>query len=176
MRAPARARGRDPGGQLTVFDIFELTAAVGGCIAGFQTGYVTWGWLGAIAAALGGLCVGVVVGRIPSALTLAFLRRDLQRCDTATLKERLGSQSYVSHFIVPVLRRRGEAERDLQEPMLSLLLAESSDERWHAWRTVNLCFPDLAERLRGNDVRGAPQRYEEVIKRVRTDLDSARQR
>ena len=174
MRAPAR--GRDPGGQLTLFDLFELTAAVGGCIVGSQIGYVSWGWLGAIAVALGGLRVGVVVGRIPSALTLAFLQRDLRRCDTATLKERLRSQYYVSHFIVPVLRRRGEAERDLQEQMLSLLLAESSDERWHAWRTVTLCFPDLARRLRGIDVRGAPQRYEEVIDRVRTDLANPRQR
>lgn len=174
MRAPAR--GRDPGGQLTLFDVFELTAAVGVCIVGFQIGYMTWGWLGAIALALGGLGVGVVVGRIPGALTLAFLQRDLRRCDTATLKERLRSQYYLSHFIVPILRRRGEAERDLQEQTLSLLLAESSDERWHAWRTVNLCFPDLAERLRGIDVRGAPQRYQELIQRVRTELGSVRQR
>lgn len=174
MRAPAR--GRDPGGQLTLFDIFELTAAIGICIAGFQIGYMTWGWLGAIALALGGLGAGIIVGRIPYAFALAFLRRDLRRCETVTLKERLRSQYYLSHFIVPILRRRGEAERDLQEQALSHLLAESSDERWHAWRTVNRCFPDPAERLRGIDVRGAPQRYEDVIERVRTDLANARQR
>ena len=173
MRAPAR--GRDPGGELTLFNIFELTAAVGICIVGSQIGYVTWGWLGAIALGLGGLSVGVFVGRIPFALTLALLRRDLRRCDTATLKQRLRSQYYLSHFIVPILRRRGEAERDLQEQALSHLLAQSSDERWHAWRTVNLCFPDLADRLRGIDVRGAPQLYQEVIERVRTDLTNARQ-
>jgi hypothetical protein len=135
---------------------------------------MTWGWLAAIALALGGLCVGVGVGRIPSALTLAFLARNLRRCDTATLKERLRSQYYLSHFIVPVLRSRGEPDVELKEQTLSLLLSESSDQRWHGWRTVNLCFPDLAERLRGIDVRGAPQRYEELIERVRTELANAR--
>lgn len=172
----ALPRGRDPGGKLTLFDIFEFTAAVGVCIAGFQIGYTTWGWLGAAALALAGLYLGVVLGRIPSVLTVAFLQRDLRRCDTATLKERLRSQYYLSHFIVPVLRRRGEPESELQEQMLSLLLAESSDERWQAWRTVNLCFPDLAERLRGIDVFGTPQRYQEMVERLRQDLANSRQR
>lgn len=173
MRAPRR--GRDPGGQLTLFDILELIAPVAVCVAGLQIGYRKWHWLGAIALALGGLYVGLVLGRIPYVLTLAFLQRDLRRCDTATLKERLRSQYYLSHFIVPILRRRGEPESELQEQTLLLLLAESSDKCWHGWRTVNL-FPELAERLRGIDVCGAPQQYQEIVERLRTDLANARQR
>src|SRR5262245_46004113 len=131
------SRGRDPGGKLTLFDLVELMAAVGGCVGGLQFGDITRrGWLDAIALGLGGLCVGLVIGRIPSVLTSVFLQRSLRRCETATLKERLRSWYYVSHFIVPVLRRRGEAETELQDHILSLLLAESSDVRWHGWRTV----------------------------------------
>jgi hypothetical protein len=135
-----------------------------------KPGNATWGWGAAIVLALGGLFIGTAIGRIPQAIALRALSRHLRRCDTATLREKLRSEPYLSHFIVQILRSRGEPETELQERTLLLLLSESKEERWQAWRTVNLCFPDLAVRLRGIEPRKAPQRYEGLVRQLLEDL------
>ena len=167
---PAILKGRDPGEKLTLFDVFRMTAAIGGCSAGFVLGYKVGSWPGGIALGFCGLYLGTVIGRIPIALALKFLERDIRRCNTANLREKLTSQPYLSHFIVAELVTRGESERELQDHALSLLLSESGDVRWQGWRTVNLCFPALAESMRGIDVRLPPQRYEQLIQRLRKEL------
>jgi hypothetical protein len=37
---------------------------------------------------------------------------------------------------------RGEPEAPLRNHSLHMLLSPSVDERWHGWRTLNLCFPE----------------------------------
>lgn len=140
-------KSRDPGGKLSLFDVLTLAAAGGGAILGFQVGYRSFGLpLGTVGAAAG-LLLGFVLARATTALMFHRFIRQLQRTDTTALRGRLENEYFISHLIIGILRARGEPEVELRDHTLRLLLSSSVDERWHGWRTLNLCFPEMAERL-----------------------------
>lgn len=115
---------------------------------GFLWGKDAWGWPVAILCSVAGFYLGGVAGRIPIEIGLWSLMRKLHRTDSSVLREKLQSEYFLSHFIVAVLKMRGEPSGELQDHTLRLLLSPSFDERWHGWRTLNLCFPETAEALR----------------------------
>jgi hypothetical protein len=43
--------------------------------------------------------------------------------------------------------RHNLREAELRDHILHLFLSSSADQRWHAWRTLNLCFPEIGETL-----------------------------
>ena len=49
--------------------------------------------------------------------------------------------------------QRGESLTDLQTHTLDMLVSHEPHRRWHGWRALNLCFPELAERLPDPDAR-----------------------
>ena len=160
----------DPGGKFTLFALISLIAPAGVCAGASAWGYALLDWPGATALGLVGFIVGLLIGGIPKRIALKSVKRRLNRCDTEALKERLTSQCYMSHLIVPVLQSRGEPQTELQDCILSLLLAQSREVRWSGWRTIHLCFPQLSERLQGIDVTDPPQAYEHLVRHLRAEL------
>jgi hypothetical protein len=126
-----------------------LAASFGVGAIGYRVGQRAFG----LSTAIGGAVIGFYLGGIPvrlfTELSLQSLIRKLARTDTPTLRGKLRSEYYLSHFIVGVLMARGESEKELQQYSLRLLVSSSDDERWHAWRTLNMCFPEMAATLKG---------------------------
>ena len=156
------ARSYDPGGKLTLFDIIHLACTITGIGLGYRVGQAMGGPV-ALVCALIGFVLGMVIGRIPFALANYYFFRQLRRTDTETLMAQLRATPGASHVIVHVLLERGESPRELMNHILSVLLAPSAEDRWSAWRALNLCFPETAERLQRIDPSGDPDHYREAV-------------
>ena len=65
MERKTLAGGHDPGGKLTLYDVFAITTAICSGFLGWQWGYRVWGWPTAILAAATAFYLGGAVGRIP---------------------------------------------------------------------------------------------------------------
>jgi hypothetical protein len=127
---------------LTLFDLFELVTAIGCLSACAIFGYHWIGWVGVIGGGIVGFLAGRVLGRVPYAISLKYLKRDLRRCDTATLRSRLAEQFSISHFIVVELLVRGEPIESFRECAFKLLNSQSSDERRFGENLVQI-WPEL---------------------------------
>lgn len=132
----------------TIFHLLQLIALVIGLIAGAYYGGNYFGWLGGILGALLGAFAGfAILGRIPFLLSFAILRCDLKQTDTATLKENLKTQFFISHLIIAELVRRGELVEEFRDYIFSLLQSEYFDQRRFGWQNLNIWFPELAAQV-----------------------------
>ncbi len=96
----------------TVFHLFALIATIIGLICGVYIGVKNFSWLNIVVFGLCGTVIGYIVGNIPFLLGLYYLRRNLRKCDTTKLKQRLEKETYISHLILAELNVRKKAEND----------------------------------------------------------------
>jgi len=113
----------------TIFHVFELMGPISGVVAGAVAGQRWLGWAGLVLGGVIGLVIGHIVGRIPLAVARALLKRDLERCDVATLRSRLKSEYYISHFIIAQLLIRGEPVESFRDYVAELQDSDFPDRR-----------------------------------------------
>ena len=128
----------------TLFDLFELIAAVAGIALCATVGYTWFGWIGAIPGGAIGYVIGLIVGRLPFMITFHILKRDLKRCDVATLRSRLDSQYFIAHLIITELVVRGEPVESFRDYVSELLRSDSSDKRRFGERVLRM-WPETAQ-------------------------------
>jgi hypothetical protein len=131
----------------TLFHVFELVGALVGFFSGLAFGQKAFGWIGAIVGAGTGFYCGLVLGRLPYAIVSTRLKRKLKRSDTATLKQRLEKEYFISHLIIACLVVRGEPVEQFRDYVFSLLHSDLSDKRQFGWRNLQIWFPELAQRV-----------------------------
>jgi hypothetical protein len=113
----------------TIFHLLELTGAFAGLAVGLIFGHGWFGWLGVILGGAVGFFAGRILGRVPLAISSAMLKRDLKRCDVATLRSRLDQEYYISHLIIAELVVRGEPIESFRDYVSELLRSDSPDRR-----------------------------------------------
>ena len=113
----------------TIFHLFELMGAVFGIVAGAAAGKVWFGWVGLVLGGVTGFFVGGVLGRLPYAIAGEILKRNLKRCDVATLRSRLDREYYISHLIIAQLLVRGEPIESFRDYVAGLRRSDSPDRR-----------------------------------------------
>ncbi len=128
----------------TLFHVFELIGAVIGGVSGLVFGQKAFGWIGALLGGPLGFYVGLVVGRLPYSVVFAWMRRDLKKCDTPTLKSRLQREFFLSQFIIAELVVRGEPVEQFKQYVLSLVQSDSSDKRRFGEQNMRIWFPEGA--------------------------------
>jgi hypothetical protein len=134
---------------MTIFDVFQLTCTFGGMTLGFLMGHRHFGLAGGIVGVVVGMAVGVFVGRLPLALSLWWLKRDLKQSSIAGLKSKLDRQFYLSHLIIAELVVRGEPVESFKSYVLALLHSDAADKRNFGWNNLRIWFPELAEKMEG---------------------------
>ena len=144
-------KAHDPGGKLTTFHLVAITAAIGCAIAAFILVRRAWGWPFAVLAVPVAFYLGLTIGWIPARVTGARILGELRRASVDELRERLRTQWFLSHYIIPILYARGESLESLKRYTLELMLASDPAQRWQGWRNLNLLFPKDAATFRGPD-------------------------
>lgn len=141
-------RWRRQGGY-TLFDIFILCGALVGGIEGASNGFEYFGLFGGIVAAAAGGCAGFLVGKLPWALLLAWMRRSLNRESSQRLRERVrrGREYFMSHLLLAELMRRGEDVSGELPAILELLRSGSADHRRFGWGALIVAFPHYAAQI-----------------------------
>jgi hypothetical protein len=142
---------------MTIFDVFQFTGALSVALAGFFYGFRVFGWLGAIIGAAAGFYVGSCLGRVPFIVSFAFLRRNLARTDTATLKTRLEAEYYISRYILAELAIRHEPIEPFRDYVAGLLRSDDPDRRQHGHGTAQIWFPDLLDSSAPTNPSSTPQ-------------------
>lgn len=121
---------------VTLFDAAQVGISLLSGMVAF--GWVThsWGPCAGVLAAVVAALLGWWVGRLPLALSMSLLLRELARASTSTLLGRLEREPYIAHLIVAELARRGavEAARPVVLAMCSSNdpLGRRAAERIHA--------------------------------------------
>jgi hypothetical protein len=135
---------------LTVFHLFELVGPAIGVAIGIDVGHNWLGWIGGTVGAVVGVVLGCVVGRVPFVITMALLKRDLQRCDSATLRSRLESQYYIGDLIIAHLVIRGEPIESFRSYVSGLRSSHSADRRRFGERILRI-WPETVEPFGSSD-------------------------
>lgn len=140
---------------MTFFDIFALLGIVGGaCLGGFFGGTLMGG-LGAVLGALGGGLVGGVLGRLPFALALLGVKKDLDQMSSEALRQELQSGVWtMRHVWMGALAGRGEEVFSALPIVEGMLCSEELAVRHHAGVILDQHFPELLDACGG--VRFAP--------------------
>jgi len=128
----------------TIFHLLELIGAVFGVVAGAAIGQRWLGWVGVILGAVAGFFVGRTIGRVPYAIAGEMLKRDLKRCDVATLRSRLDREYYISHLIIAQLLIRGEPIESFREYVSELRRSDSADRRRFGEQLLRI-WPEIAQ-------------------------------
>jgi hypothetical protein len=134
----------------TIFDLSELIGAVAGFGVGVLTGWHWFGWPGVILGGVVGLVAGWIFGRVPFAIAGQFLRRNLARCDNATLRSRLDTEYYIAHIIIAHLVIRGEPIESFRGYVAGLLNSDCPDRRRIGEYVVRV-WPQTAEPIQSTD-------------------------
>lgn len=113
----------------TIFHLFGLMGAVFGIVAGAAVGKVWLGWLGLVLGGIAGFFAGVTLGALPYVIAGEILKRDLRRCDVATLHSRLDVEYYLSHLIIAQMLTRGEPIESFRDYVAELLRSNTPDRR-----------------------------------------------
>ena len=130
----------------TIFHFLELASVLTCLTIGVFLGHGGFGWPGLILGGAVGYFVGRILGRIPLAISLAMLRRDLKRCDASTLRSRLEREYYISHLIIAELLVRGESIESFRDYVSELLRSDSPDKRRFGERNVEI-WPETAQQM-----------------------------
>ena len=128
----------------TIFHLFELISAVSGIAAGAVVGQRSLGWIGVVLGSVAGFFAGRMVGRVPYAIAGQMLKRDLTRCDAATLRSRLEREYYISHLIIAHLLVRGETVESFSDYVASLRHSDSPDRRRFGEQLLRT-WPEMAQ-------------------------------
>jgi hypothetical protein len=128
----------------TVFHLLELIGVILGVVAGAAIGQRWVGWVGVILGAVAGFFVGRILGRVPYAIAGEMLKRDLKRCDVATLRSRLEREYYISHLIIAQLLIRGEPIESFREYVSELRHSDSADRRRFGEQLLRI-WPEIAQ-------------------------------
>jgi hypothetical protein len=113
----------------TIFHLFELMGTIFGIVAGAAVGKAWLGWVGLLLGGVVGFLVGGVLARLPYAISIAVLKRNLQRCDISILRSRLEKEYYISHLIIAQLLIRGEPIESFRDYVAELRRSDSADRR-----------------------------------------------
>jgi hypothetical protein len=159
--------GHDPGGRVNFFDVLTVAIAFGvasvTCLAMRDPfGTITAVLVGLLAALLAAFFVQFLVH-----LKFRSFVRELDALSTRDLRERLQTEYFVSHLIIPILLRRDEPVSELREYTLGLLASGAAVERWHGWRSLSLWFPETAAALAGLDPLKPTAEYFERVEALR---------
>src|SRR5262249_9210917 len=128
---------------ITVFNVFQFVALLGGAMAGYRIGHASGGTVGAIAGVVVGASVGWRVGRVPQVLVSRWLHRSLRRANSADLRSRLEGEYFISHLIIAELVSRGEPVESLREVVTAQLNSDSPDVRRFGRANAQTWFPEL---------------------------------
>ena len=113
----------------TLFHLFELIGAFAGAAVGIGLGHKGLGWIGVVVGAAVGFIAGRILCRVPYAISSELLKRDLQRCDVATLRCRLDREYFIAHLIIAHLVVRGEPIESFRSYVSGLLRSDCPDRR-----------------------------------------------
>jgi len=70
---------------ITIFDIVQFVAPLGGAIVGYRIGHASAGTVGGVAGVAVGVAVGWAVGRLPFIVASGSLQRSLKRAPSSDL-------------------------------------------------------------------------------------------
>lgn len=135
----------------TLFDLLEWSLALSLTIWLSNVGQASFGWLGAIGGGVLGFFGGIVLGRVPFAISLAILRLSLKRSSTEKLKSKLNEQYFVSHLLIAEMVGRGEQVEQFWPYVLSQIQSESADRQRFGWHNLNIWFPQFVQRVEDFD-------------------------
>ena len=122
-----------------------MIGAAIGCALGATFGSKSFGWIGAIIGGAVGLYVGLVLGRVPYYITFALMRRELKKCDTATLKSKLEPEYFISIYIIAELVVRGEPVEQFKDYVIGLSHSACSHRQRIGKENMRIWFPELAQ-------------------------------
>jgi hypothetical protein len=136
---------------LSLLDAIPLFLGFFGLILGAGVGYNYYGVLGSILGALSAAVAGVCIGAVPRWLSdrrlrqrLARTQREISERSTDTLIDDLRSRRIESaHFIIAELVRRGYDITSVRPFLLDYLTSSNAGERVGGWAAVRQFFPDL---------------------------------
>jgi len=127
----------------TIFNLFELIGAFAGLAGGVALGHRWLGWVGVVFGGAFGFFAGRILGRVPYAISSEVLKRDLLRCDVATLRARLDRDYYIAHLIIAHLVVRGEPIESFRS-YVSELLGSDCPERRRFGEQILRIWPETA--------------------------------
>ena len=128
---------------ITIFDIIQFVAPLGGAIVGYRIGHASAGTVGGVAGVAVGVAVGWAVGRLPFIVASGSLQRSLKRAPSSDLRARLDREYFISHLIIAELVRRGEPVESLRQFVTAQLTAVSSDVQRFGRANAQTWFPEL---------------------------------
>ena len=114
---------------ISVFHLLQWMGTFLGVSVGIFAGHHWFGWIGGTVGAVVGFYVGGMAGRLPFAITTVLLKRDLDKCDVATLRSRLENEPYIAHLIISHLLIRGEPVESFQGYVSKLLTSDCPERR-----------------------------------------------
>lgn len=127
----------------TIFHVFELIGALFGLVGGVALGHRWLGWVGVVLGGVVGFFAGNVLGRVPYVVSFQIVKRDLKRCDVATLKSRLDRDYWIAPLIIAHLVVRGEPIESFRSYVSGLLGSDSPDRR-RAGEQILRIWPETA--------------------------------
>lgn len=132
---------------ITIFDIIQLTFPVFGMIIGFKLGG-PFGFWTSIVLSIIGLIIGFVLGKMPFALTILFLKKGFKNRASVDLRQEFAKDDcLIPNILLLELSSRGENLSDELEALLERLNANNIDKRSRAWIALKSAFPDTANMI-----------------------------
>jgi hypothetical protein len=130
---------------LTLFHVLPLLGAFAGLAIGIGEGGRLFGMVGAVGGAIIGCYFGFVAGRLPFALGLWAVRRQLAAKSVVELRADLRDPNcFIANVVLLELHRRGEDIRPELSVVLDMLVSEDFGRRGQGWAALSSAFPDMA--------------------------------
>lgn len=136
---------------MTLFDLLHWCAIGAAVAVGATMGYHQFGIVGAVGGGAAGFVLGYILGRLPLAVMLLLLRRDLRRSSADRLRERINSQYFISHLIMAELASRDEDLEPIRAAVKAQLDSDEEDIRRFGRANAQHWFPDLIDQPDDDD-------------------------
>jgi uncharacterized protein YggL (DUF469 family) len=158
-------------GYFTLFDVLELTGLlIGGFYAG-KYGYASFGYIGGIIGLLVGGFVGLIIFRLPFALSLFFMRRNLEKSSSQELRERLhNGEYYDAHFLLAHLLERGEDVSNEIPLFIDWMKADNELCRQYGWFSLKLVLPEIPSCVNEYNPMDSTEKCRELALRIADEL------
>jgi hypothetical protein len=159
-------------GYFTLFDAFEVSGLILGGILGGEYGYANFGYIGGVVGLLVGGFAGLIILRLPFALSLLFMRRNLEKSSSQKLRERLhNGEYYIAHHIIPQLLVQGEDVSDEIPLFIDWMKAETEFCRRCGWVSLKLVLPEIPSCVDEYNPMDSTEKCRELALRIADSIE-----